>query len=325
MNTVVQVLVLCLFRVFLNTQDRAAQTATFIFAGDLSFAHAFERSYQNHPFYAFAHWDQAGRYDGMMVNLENSVTRSSDSVDKEFVFKMKPEFLSQLRSAKVSLVNCANNHTADFGFNGILETIQQLDSAGIRHVGVGKDFADARKPVVLVVHGIRIGFLGYGGVKEFIAGKGSPGTNSRNEQFILNDIRRLRSSVDAVVVSLHWGEELALEPDQDQIALAHKIIDGGADLIIGHHPHVLQGIERYRDKIIAYSLGNFIFGGNAGCANSETAVLKVTVSQETLEVKPLPIRVRNWQPEPADSVAAERTLQRMEERSKLFHESFFSQ
>jgi poly-gamma-glutamate capsule biosynthesis protein CapA/YwtB (metallophosphatase superfamily) len=254
----------------------------------------------------------------MMVNLENAVTQSEDSVKKEFVFRMRPEYLSLLRKAKITIVNCANNHTADFGTEGILETIRLLDSARIRHVGIGRNLAEARKPVILTYNGIRIGFLGYGGVSAFLASRTQPGTTPRSRRIILSDIAKLKPKADFVVINLHWGEELAEEPDSAQIVLAHAIIDAGADLIIGHHPHVLQGIEYYRGKMIAYSLGNFIFGGNSRSANCTTAIVKARFIPDHIETQLIPIRVRSWRPEPADSASALRIHRLVEERSRIF-------
>ena len=321
MNLFRQAFVLCLLPGFLWSQHQSDSCATVIFAGDLNFAANFEYAAQHRPINVFARWKRIVQYDLMMVNLENAVTQSVDSMEKEFVFKMKPDYLSQLCGAGISIVNCANNHTADFGVEGILETIHQLDSAGIRHTGIGRNLAEARKPVVFHVKGIRIGFLGYGGEGTFIASRTQPGTTSRSQWLILEDIKRLRPHVDFIVINLHWGEELETKPDSNQILLAHRMIECGADLIVGHHPHVLQGIERYRGKIIAYSLGNFVFGGNSRSANSETAVVKVRFAKDTMEVQAVPVSVRNWQPAPADSNAAYRVLQCLQERSKVFLET----
>jgi len=325
MNLFKRAFVLCLLPGFLWSQHRfpkgqADSSATIIFAGDLNFADNFEYAAQHRHINVFSRWKRIGSYDLMMVNLENAVTQSADSIEKEFVFKMKPEYLSQLCDAGISIVNCANNHTADFGIEGILETIQQLDSAGIQHTGIGRNLSEARKPVILNVNGIRIGFLGYGG-EAFIASSTQPGTTSRSRWLILEDIKRLRPRVDFIVINIHWGEELETVPDSNQIILAHRMIDGGADLIVGHHPHVLQGIERYHRKIIAYSLGNFVFGGNSRSANSETAVLKVRFAKDTMEVYAVPVSVRNWQPAPAESSVAYRVLQSLLERSQVFLET----
>jgi poly-gamma-glutamate capsule biosynthesis protein CapA/YwtB (metallophosphatase superfamily) len=149
MTLFLRAFVLCLFPGFLWSQSHSDSGTTVVFAGDLNFADKFELAAKTRPINVFAHWKSIGRYDLMMVNLENAITRSVDSVKKEFVFKMKAEYLSHLSKAGISIVNCANNHTADFGEAGILETIQQLDSAGIRHTGIGRNLTEARKPVVL--------------------------------------------------------------------------------------------------------------------------------------------------------------------------------
>lgn len=315
---ILRILILLMIPVVLPSQTQPDSTAIVLFGGDLNFAYRFEQSVGERVNKIFSQWKKIGTYDLMMVNLENAVTRSMDSVKKEFVFKMKPEYLSLLGKAEIVLVNCANNHIADFGEVGILETIRLLDSAGVRHIGIGGNLAESRKPVVLTIHGIRIGFLGYGGTHAYLASRTQAGTTPRNKSIILYDIAKLKTRVDYVVINLHWGEESALKPDSSQIALAHALIDGGADLIIGHHPHILQGVEHYHGKVIAYSLGNFIFGGNAKCANSETAVLKAQFSGKSMDVKLIPIQIRNWCPEPADSVAALRVRQLIRERSRIF-------
>jgi poly-gamma-glutamate synthesis protein (capsule biosynthesis protein) len=318
MNLFRRAFVLCLLPGFLWSQHKSDSSATIIFTGDLNLAANFEYAAQRRSINVFERWKRIGTYDLMMVNLENAVTRSIDSMEEEFVFKMKPDYLSQLCSAGISIVNCANNHSADFGIKGILETIQQLDSAGIQHTGIGRNLSEARKPVILNVNYVRIGFLGYGGSGKFIASRTRPGTTSRSQWLILEDIKRLKPQVDFVVINIHWGEELETEPDSNQIILAHRMIEGGADLIVGHHPHVLQGIERYHGKIVAYSLGNFVFGGNSRCVNSETAVLKVRFAKDSMEVQAVPISVRNWQPVPADSSTGYQVLQCLQQRSQVF-------
>ena len=257
----------------------------------------------------------------MIVNLENPVTRSVDSMKKEFVFKMEPEYLSLLNKMKIILVNCANNHTADFGEEGILETIHLLDSARIKHVGIGRNLAEARMPVIFNFHGIQLGLLGYGGNGGHYAGRSTAGAMPLLQPLILRDIKKLKRRVDFVIVNFHWGEELDEEPSASQINLAHSAVDSGADLIIGHHSHVLQGIENYNGKVIAYSLGNFLFGGNARCANDETAVLKVHFTHGKMDIELLPVRIRNWQPEPADSLISIRVRQLVQKRSSNFLET----
>jgi poly-gamma-glutamate capsule biosynthesis protein CapA/YwtB (metallophosphatase superfamily) len=237
---------------------------------------------------------------------------------------MRPELLPGLVRARILLVNCANNHSADFHSGGILETIKNLDRYGIKHIGIGANSDEAHAPVVLDINGVRLGFLGYADSRTFIAGRKRPGRTSMSRSRMLEDIRKLKPSVDFVIVNLHWGKELAEEPDSSQILLAHGLIDGGADLIIGHHPHVLQGIEIYGRGFIAYSLGNFVFGGNSRSVNSETAVLKAVFSKKDMKVKPLPVCIRGWKPALADSLSGLRILKKIEARSRMFRDPFSS-
>ncbi len=325
MKFIARLLVLVLVPVLAYPQAIRDSTAVILFGGDVTLADRYDQTFNGRIRNIFTRWEKIGPYDAMMVNLENAVTRSVDSVEKEFVFGMKPEYLTLLGKAKITLVNCANNHTADFGAEGILETIRTLDSAGIRHVGIGRNIAEARKPVVLTINGIRIGFMGYGGVSAFLASRTDPGTAPRSRRIILSDIARLRPRVNFIVVNLHWGEELAEEPDSAQIVLAHALVDAGADLIIGHHPHVLQGIERYHGRTIVYSLGNFIFGGNARAANCTTGIVKARFSRDSVETQLVPIQVRNWRPEPADSASATRIRQLVKERSAIFSDTLCQQ
>jgi poly-gamma-glutamate synthesis protein (capsule biosynthesis protein) len=312
---------LWLFTLSLDSQSHVDSSAILIVGGDLNLSYRFEQSVGKNTRSIFSRWQKIGAYDGMIVNLENPVTRSVDSMRKEFIFKMKPEYLSLLNKVKIILVNCANNHTADFGEEGILETIHLLDSARIKHVGIGRNLTEARAPVVFNIHGIQLGLLGYGGNGEHYAGRSTAGTMPLLQTLILRDIKKLKRRVDFVIVNFHWGEELDEEPSASQINLAHSAVESGADLIIGHHSHVLQGIEYYNGKVIAYSLGNFLFGGNARCANDETAVLKVHFTRGKMDVELLPVRIRNWQPEPADSLISMRVRQLVQKRSSNFLEA----
>jgi poly-gamma-glutamate capsule biosynthesis protein CapA/YwtB (metallophosphatase superfamily) len=300
------------------SSENIEKNATLIFAGDLNFAEHFEYAQKKGEFDPFENWSCIGEYDLMMVNLENAVTSSDDSVRKEFVFKMKPEFLSYFKNVSISIVTCANNHTGDFKVRGIIETIEHLDSAGIRHVGIGKNLIEASQPVIESVQGIHIGFLGYAEIGTFIASDTRPGRMPVRKNSIIEDIRTLRDKVDFIVVNLHWGEELALFPGEKQIKLAHSLVDAGADVIVGHHPHVLQGIEVYKDKVIAYSMGNFIFGGNNKSADSETAVLKAVFTKTKMDIHPIPVRIHSWQAECADNNSAKRVTDRLVSRSGIF-------
>ncbi len=304
-----------------HQQYMPKQSVTILFAGDVTFAYRFEQFVGARIEYPFWEWHTIGNYDCMMVNLENPITLSEDSVKRQYVFKMHPRYLQLLKHANISIVNCANNHMGDFGAKGIIETIEWLNSAGIASVGIGRTINEARKPYILRKHGISIGFLGYGSDGVHIASQSKPGTLPPQLDVIISDIQKLRPLVDFIVINLHWGIEKAIVPTEQQKQLGRAIIDAGADIIVGHHSHVLQGYEQYKHGLICYSLGNFIFGGNANAANTETAVLKVEFTKNSWQFSFEPVVVELWQPKYADMISAQRINQILVERSRLLNQS----
>lgn len=293
---------------------------TLFFAGDVVLSNHVEMQVGDKFDYVFERWNEIGASDIFMVNLEHPVTQATKKVEKEYNFKMHPKYLRTLQLGRVTVVNAANNHIADYDVVGINETMKSLDSVGIRYVGIGKNLEEARRPVIIEKGGKKIGFLGYHGGGKFAATRSHTGLAPRYEPYIIEDVKQLRPHVDYVVVNFHWGTELAEQPDHGQIALAHHVIDAGADLIVGHHPHVLQGVETYKGKTIVYSLGNFVFGGNIR-DSYPTAVLKVTLSDTEPAVELVPVSVTRWQPHVADDATRTNVLNLMRERSKLFSKS----
>jgi len=291
-----------------------------VFAGDVTLARHIETAVGEKTEYIFQRWNPVKPFDVFMVNLENAITTSDEKIEKEFNFKMPPKFLRILQNGGVNIVNAANNHLADYGRSGIYETMRNLDSVGIQYVGVGKNLREARKPVLHTVRGKTIGFLGYHGGDTFAATTDSAGLAPRFQGFIVEDVEKLQIEADYVVVNFHWGTELEEYPEQWQIDLAHHVVEAGADLIIGHHPHILQGIERYRGATIAYSLGNFIFGGNAR-HTYDTAVLKVVLAGGEPGVELMPVSVIRWQPQVSTADRAETIFNTVRERSAIFQES----
>jgi len=297
-----------------------AGPVTMLFAGDVTLAQHIEREVGERVDYVFEHWNQIGAYDIFMVNLENPITRSTAKVEKEFNFRMPARYIKTLQGAGINVVNLANNHVGDYGLQGLYDTIANLDSAGIRYVGAGRDLDQARTPLIIELRGKRIGLLGYYGSGTWAATRSRPGVAPRHEPSIISDVQKLRATVNYLVVSFHWGEESADRPSPEQIRLAHRVIDAGADLIVGHHSHTLQGIERYKGKVIAYSLGNFVFGGNR-CRSYGTAVLRVVLGEASQEVELVPVQVINWQPRVAERSTADVIIKRVRDRSAIFSES----
>jgi poly-gamma-glutamate synthesis protein (capsule biosynthesis protein) len=172
----------------------------------------------------------------------------------------------------------------DYGTEGLLDTLDHLDKTGIRHVGAGHDASEAFEPVIIEKKGLKIAFLGFSHVVPDVswkAGKQHPGVADMYDYKVpVLAIQKARAQADLVVVITHWGVERTDTPLAFQTELAHRFIDAGADLIIGGHPHVLQGFEAYKGKWIAYSLGNFIFTTNSVKKTLETIVLNASCSKD---------------------------------------------
>jgi poly-gamma-glutamate synthesis protein (capsule biosynthesis protein) len=302
----------------LNQVDRIVLN----FAGDCTLAGHFETFVGDRMDYPFDKMKWFGEADVSMVNLENPITMRGQKVPKEFNFRMHPAFCQVLLNGGVDVVTLANNHVMDYGDQGVFDTVHYLDSVGIKHVGAGANLNEARKSVIISVKGKKIGFLAYFGGGLYAATAKRAGTAPRKENLIVEDVRKLRNEVDFVVVNFHWSEEMRNFPNEEQQRLAHRTIDAGADLIIGHHPHVLQGIEKYRHGIIAHSLGNFIFGGNSR-REYDTIVLQITIQAEQVIPTVIPIHVHEWQPYRLEGFEADRVIGQVKEYSHIFEHTIF--
>ncbi len=194
-----------------------------------------------------------------------------------------PPATLSLRNAGFNLVSLANNHLLDYGPQAMMSTIETLDQAGIKHAGAGRNETEARGPVFLDIAGRRIAFLSFCSMPPTAYGARDdrPGTAFiRDEDEVLAEIRAAKARADLVLVAMHWGRDyIPFAPARNR-RLGRACIDAGAALVIGHHPHVLQGIEVYRGGLIAYSLGNFVFGNGANPRYG--AILEAELAQDGL-------------------------------------------
>ena len=224
-----------------------------------------------------------GEADYFAANQEFPFSsRGQQAPDKQYTFRLPESRVSLMNEIGVDLVTLANNHALDFGTDALLDTVSTLDQAGILHVGAGADSEAARQPAIVDVNGVRVGFIGASRVipvASWTAGASSPGMlTAYDPALLVQTIQETRPLCDYLVVLIHWGVERAEMPVDHQTSLGRQCIDAGADLVVGSHPHVLQGIEYYRGKPIVYSLGNFIFGSSI----PRTALLEVSLTpQET--------------------------------------------
>jgi poly-gamma-glutamate synthesis protein (capsule biosynthesis protein) len=244
----------------------------------------------NYPFNGVRKELAAG--DINLANLESPIaTSGQEYTGKKFRFRAEPQVAKALRGTGFNLVTLANNHSMDFGGEALTETLQHLSDNGIAWIGAGENLSEARKMALYTIKGKNIAFLAYSLMQpiEFFAGQRSPGTAPGYEKMVTADITSARSQADYVIVSFHWGKEATGTVPSQRIA-AHKAIEAGADVVIGHHPHLLQGIERYKNGIIFYSLGNFTFASKSRTADV-SAIIRLTLADDHREAEILPLDV----------------------------------
>jgi poly-gamma-glutamate synthesis protein (capsule biosynthesis protein) len=239
-----------------------------------------------YPFARIAH--RLREADLALVNLEGPFTAGGKRLPKNFNFRGSPHLAAALARAGIGAVSLANNHTMDYGPEGLRDTLAALAGEGIAAFGAGRTLQEARRGVAVQRQGMRIGLLGYLFLgepslepREVFAGPrrpgaaGHPASAAEVEAMVREDVPRLRATADVVVVSFHWGREKRYEPEASQRRLGRAAIAAGAAVVLGHHPHVLQGLEAYGGGLIAYSLGNFVFGGKWKPDDTDSILLKV--------------------------------------------------
>ncbi len=262
-------------------------TVTLIAVGDIMLSRAVARQIKahndiNYPFLNVR--DYLGQADIVFGNLECPITRGP-IIEHGTFFRADPGVEQGLKWAGFNVVSLANNHVPNFGATGVLDTLDYLDRARIAHPGAGKDAAQAAQPVFLEKNGIRLAFLAYNDSdvvpRSYRAAPHHPGTNIMDASELPAAIHSARAAADLVIVSMHSGTEYS-SPNPRQISFAHAAIDAGADLIVGHHPHVVQYFERYQGKYIFYSLGNFVFDQTWSQATTRGIMLRAVLSKRGL-------------------------------------------
>ena len=297
-----------------NSQD---SMVTLMFAGDVNLSNLVKKDYK----LPFAKMDEYRAADLSIVNLENPLTRSTlNNTNQQQKSTVNPSYVKALTSGGVDIVNLANDHTLGYEQKGLLETIETLKDAGIHSLGAGKTKKEARRPKIIEVKGQKIAYLNYYDT-DLQPTAPSVNVNSRNKDRISSDIQNLREQVDWIIVNYHWGVELSEYPGDWQIDMARMTIDQGADLVVGHHPKVLQGAEIYQGRPIVYSLGNFIFGDTSNKESDyETAVLKVSLKPGKMKVELLPVVVSKYQPQIVKGEKGKEILKHIAQISSIFHQ-----
>ena len=309
-----------------SDQAKGSTTITVSIAGDctlgtdeyFSSATSFVTKYNevSDPSYFFANvYDIFSADDLTIVNLEGTLTDSTSRADKTYAFKGDPSYAQILVEGSVEAVDLANNHSHDYGTESYTDTIEAVEAAGIATFGYDTI-------AYLDVEGVSVALIG---IYELAEGLG-----------IQDDMEELiaqaqEAGAQVIIVYFHWGTELDTVPDTTQIALAHAAVDAGATLVVGTHPHVIQGYEVYNGRYIVYSLGNFCFGGNSNPTDYDCMIVQMsfTVDGDEVECGELVVipcsvssssSINNYQPTPAEGEDAERILAKIEESNEAIAE-----
>ncbi|HUI41622.1 MAG TPA: CapA family protein [Terriglobia bacterium] len=271
-------------------------TYTLLFVGDLMLSRTVGKKME-----AESDWEWPFRLidsrlqaaDFVFGNLECPVSDVGRNLHHLYSFRADPRALDGLKEAGFKAVSVANNHMDDWDRPALLDTVRRLRDAGIVPVGAGADEDEARQAQIVDFPGLRLALLAYVGVEpqDAAAGPKRAGVAWLDPDAVLEDVRAARSRADLVIVSLHWGAEYARRPSAEQVKLAHDIIDAGADLVVGAHPHVIEPLERYHEGWVAYSLGNFVFDQH-DLPTHHGMMLQVTVIDKAVAgVTPVPILI----------------------------------
>jgi poly-gamma-glutamate synthesis protein (capsule biosynthesis protein) len=256
--------------------------------------------------------------DITFANFEGTLTDSTSRASKEYAFKGDASYTDILNLGSVEVVTLANNHSSDYGEESLTDTEQALTDAGI-------DYCNGDTIVIREVNGVKTAFIGI-----YVLDIGM----ERESQVKETIARAQKQGAQLIIVAFHWGTEKSNYPDETQTSLAHTAIDCGADLVVGHHPHVLQGIEKYNGKYIVYSLGNFCFGGNSSPSDMDTIIFQQTFTVsasgvlDTDEINIIPCKIssasgyNNYQPAPASGTDAEEIISRLNEYSAAYGQTY---
>ncbi|MBE9502811.1 MAG: CapA family protein [Proteobacteria bacterium] len=250
-------------------------------------------------FYSYTETSEIFQSGDMVIgNLETPLTEKGMRFEnKKYTFKAPLESAKALKKAGFTHLSLANNHMMDYGTQGLTSTLEALNNEGIEYAGAGTSLPMARKASYVTIKDNKVAFLSYSNTfpTEFYATRDKAGTAPGYRTYIINDIKRAKAKADLIIVAFHWGAERMQHPKDYQKKLARLAIDTGANIVLGHHPHVLQGVEHYGAGVIFYSLGNFAFGSYSK-STKESIIAKITVQNfKIARVEAIPINVNNFE------------------------------
>jgi poly-gamma-glutamate capsule biosynthesis protein CapA/YwtB (metallophosphatase superfamily) len=272
-------------------QPLLQEPITILYAGDAMFDWSVKEAISKHgPDFPFVHVkEEVMKSDFAFVNLESAVTLENDKDSNQiYNFKSNPESLIGLKNAGFDMVSVANNHSMDFLQKGFLDTLDNLEKAGLLYVGGGLNAKEAYSAKSIILKGKKVKFLAFSRfipTGDWFAGTNKPGiAQAYDRKPVLDAIAHEREGADYVLTYIHWGVEMKNQPEKWQRDFARQMIDAGADAIVGSHVHVLQGFEFYKGKPIAYSIGNFLFPDYVSGPKADTGLLYLTLNGDRIDM-----------------------------------------
>ena len=286
----------------LSVSAQSADTLTVVLNGDILLDRGVRQVINRHGVdHLFSNGiDSVFREAQIVVgNLECPATKIEAPVFKQFIFRAEPEWLDTLRLHGFTHLNLANNHSIDQGREGLIDTKQNIEKAGMTPIGAGQNMTEASQPVLLaseprnvwLIPSLRLALENYAYLPD------KPCVSQEPMDSLLERVFRLRQadSTAVIIVSIHWGGEHTLQPVSRQRHEAHQLIHAGADILVCHHTHTLQTIEDFQSHSIYYSIGNFIFDQQKPL-NSRACMVRIRIKKDDLQVETIPIEIRNCIP-----------------------------
>ncbi len=273
----------------MQKKDAELKSASVILVGDMMLSRAVGKKMEgagdfSFPFLKIA--DFLKSVDLVFGNLETPISSGGKNQGSVYSFRSNPRVVEGLSFSNFGVLSLANNHIWDYGTEALLDTLKILKENNIFPVGVGEDFEKANALVIKEVKNAKIGFLAFTDLypSSLEAGNNYPGISNFNLDRIIGHISDIKASnaVDLLFISLHWGEEYREVAGEKQKEIAKKLIDAGADVVVGHHPHVVQEFEEYKNGLIFYSLGNFIFDQNFSKETMSGYLVKIDIFDKAI-------------------------------------------
>lgn len=280
-----------------RSKETAIEKIVLLFVGDVMLDRGVESKSKkaNDWKYPFLHSAEFLRKaDLVFANLEGPISDKGTKVGSIYSFRANPNMVEGLKYSGIDIVSLANNHIWDYGGEAVEDTMNLLKDVGISYVGAGKNYNDAHNPAIIQIKSIKVSFLAYTNLisSSLDTVDSKPAVAFLDLGQVKRDIKLAKSLSDIVIVSIHWGEEYEKFHNEFQETVGKEIIDEGVSLVVGHHPHVIQEVEKYRDGYIAYSLGNFVFDQNISEETMKGIILSVVIKNKKIDsVHPIYFRI----------------------------------